>query len=72
MCLLMVGLDKAGNAIILYKRKLAEVVATVPIPGFHLEAIGENSIVFTVRDVATRSSYCCTNTSRTLKVSFGS
>merc|ERR1712124_15718 len=49
--ILMVGLDAAGKATILYKLKLGEVVTTIPTIGFNVETVEYKNISFTVWDV---------------------
>ncbi|NP_001291182.1 ADP-ribosylation factor 4 [Esox lucius] len=49
--ILMVGLDAAGKATVLYKLKLGEVVTTIPTLGFNVETAEYKNISFTVWDV---------------------
>lgn len=49
--ILMVGLDAAGKTTLLYRLKLAEVVATIPTIGFNVETVEYKNISFTVWDV---------------------
>merc|ERR1711957_190399 len=51
MRILMVGLDAAGKATILYKLKLGEVVTTIPTIGFNVETVEYKNLSFTVWDV---------------------
>merc|ERR1712231_9142 len=51
MRILMVGLDAAGKATILYKLKLGEIVTTIPTIGFNVETVEYKNISFTVWDV---------------------
>merc|ERR1711885_76614 len=51
MRILMVGLDNAGKTTVLYKRKLGEVVTTIPTIGFNVETVEYKNISFTVWDV---------------------
>ena len=51
MRILMVGLDAAGKATILYKFKLGEVVTTIPTVGFNVETVQYKNISSTMWDV---------------------
>merc|ERR1712193_489855 len=51
MRILMVGLDAAGKATILYKLMLGEVVTTIPTIGFNVETVEYKNLSFTVWDV---------------------
>ncbi|KAH7299761.1 hypothetical protein KP509_24G027700 [Ceratopteris richardii] len=49
--ILMLGLDAAAKTTILYKRKLDEVVTTVPTIGFNVETVEYKNVSFTVSDI---------------------